>query len=161
MTKRKAQSAPKKRQAAPPIVTIAPPAVPAPAPQATPPAEPKPSPPTQKIGHKIFLGAWAYVIGLLVALAAAIINPQGLGYYTILILGALGIVVGLMNITDEEVLLFLVASLAFIVSTSSVSAVLPDGFGFLRTLLHGVIVFTGTGAFVVAFKALFKVAKSE
>jgi nitrate/TMAO reductase-like tetraheme cytochrome c subunit len=116
---------------------------------------------TPKHGHKIFLGAWAYVLGLAIALAAAVFRPTGLEGYTITVLAVFGIVVGLLNITDEEVLLFLVASLAFIVSASSVRAVLPENFELVRTLLHGIIIFTGAGAFVVAFKALFKVAKSE
>ncbi len=114
-----------------------------------------------KHGHQLFLGAWAYVLGLVVAVAAAVIKPSGLDYYTMLVLALFGIIVGLMNITDEEVLLFLVASLAFIVSTSSVKAVLPDEFVMMHTLLRGIIIFTGSGAFVVAFKALFKVAKNE
>lgn len=159
MAKKKARRAPKAAPAAAPAAeTIT-------APAAQPAAEPAPTQPVvdkpaHKHGHNLFLGAWAYIVGLIVAFAAAFINPDGLHNYTIIVLAVFGIVVGLMNITDEEVLLFLVASLAFIVSASSVRLVL-ESTAFVATLMSGIIVFTAAGAFVVSFKALFKVAKSE
>jgi len=152
------------RRAPKPAPTPATPvAEPAPLVAAQPTPEPVADPMTPHIhkhGHKLFLGAWAYIVGLIVATAAAIIRPAGLDNYTIIILAVFGVVVGLMNITEEEVLLFLVASLAFVMSASSVRLVLASS-PFISTLMNGIIIFTAAGAFVVSFKALFKVAKSE
>ena len=114
--------------------------------------------PPHKTTH--FVGAWAYIIGIVVALAASIWRPQGLDYLTIAVLAVLGIVVGVLNITDEEVVTFLVASLAFIVSASSVRLVLADLL-FVETFMNAVIIFTAASAFIVSVKAIFQVAKNE
>jgi hypothetical protein len=107
-----------------------------------------------------FVGVWAYIIGIVVAFAAAIFMRNGLDYWTYAVLAILGLVVGLLNITDDEVLLFLVASVAFMVSANGVRVVLHDIL-FIETFMNGIIIFTAAGAFIVSFKALYKVAKNE
>ena len=70
----------------------------------------------------------------------------------------LGLIVGLINIADEEVSLFLMASVAFIISAWALSTTLGD-WAFVRTFMSGIIVFTAPGALVVSFKALYNVAR--
>jgi len=127
------------------------------APVETPAAEPAPV--TNHKSSKHFIGAWAYVIGIIVALAATIWRPAGLDYLTIAVLALLGFIVGVLNITDEEVITFLVATLAFIVSASSVKLVL-ENLVFVQTFTNAIIIFTAASAFVVSVKAIFHVAKN-
>jgi len=106
------------------------------------------------------VGGIAYVIGLLVAFFAALVMPQGFDNLTVFILALLGVIVGFMNVTEDEVLLFLVASVAFIVSASSIRVVLTE-LVFIETLMKAIIIFTASSAFIVSLRALFKVSKSE
>jgi hypothetical protein len=107
-----------------------------------------------------WVGVWAYIIGIVVAFGAAVFMWNGLDYLTYAVLALLGIIVGLLNITDEEVMLFLVASVSFIVSANGVRIVLNEIL-FVETFMNGIIIFTAAGAFIVSFKALYRVAKSE
>ncbi|MEM2948475.1 MAG: hypothetical protein QXG02_03010, partial [Candidatus Anstonellales archaeon] len=65
-------------------------------------------------------GPLAYIVGLVIAIIAGVV-PLGanLVVWVSLLLGLIGIFVGLMNIRDKEVLLFLVAAMAFMISASS------------------------------------------
>jgi hypothetical protein len=110
------------------------------------------------------VGAWAYVIGIVIAVLVAVFAQ--LETWSIVVLAVLGIIVGLLNITGKEVKLFLIASIAFVVATSQLGIVfnaVPYFFGRdgLVRLAQAIVIFTAAGALVVAFKALYHVAKSE
>jgi hypothetical protein len=103
-------------------------------------------------------GAWAYFVGLLLALFAVLFIDSIYNYYVYAALAILGFIVGLANITDREVLVFLVASVAFVVSANSVRDVL-GGSPVVEQLLANVIIFTAASAFIVSIKAIVKTAK--
>jgi hypothetical protein len=112
------------------------------------------------------IGVWAYVAGIVIAIIVGIIG--GLGAITTSILAVLGVIVALLNISDEEVQLFLVASIAFVVAATAMGAVftsLASTVGSVMTVLaqitSAIVVFTAPGALVVAFKALYNVAKDD
>lgn len=111
------------------------------------------------------VGVWAYIVGLIIALLVSIFSvQQNLAGWAIFTLVVLGIIVGLLNIGDEEVLMFLVASVAFIVAASSMGNIfqgLGPAFAFLARFMDAVVVFTAPGALVVAFKALYHVARDD
>ena len=119
----------------------------------------------KKLWSKI--GVWSYVGGLLIAVLIALMTTwsgAGIGPLSVLILAVLGVIVGLLNVTEGEVQLFLVASIAFVVaavSMGSVFAVLGDAFNGAQTFMNAIVVFTAPGALVVAFKALYNIAKDE
>jgi hypothetical protein len=160
MAKKKARKAPAKARAAPVVeaapveatTTTTPEPAPAEAPVETP-AAPAPK-------RRATVGAWAYIVGIVVAALAAVFVQQGLDLLTYIVLAVLGIVVGLMNITEDETLLFLVAAVALVVSANGVRGVL-ENILFMETFLNNVIIFTAASAFIVSIKALFKVSKSE
>lgn len=104
------------------------------------------------------VGVWAYVVGFLIALIVALISPVGLASTWIVVLAILGFIVGLLNIADSEVHLYLTASVAFIVSAWAFMAMIGNWM-FLKTFMQAIIVFTAPGALVVSFKALYHVAK--
>ena len=85
-------------------------------------------------------------------------------------LGVLGLVVGLMNITEKELSLYLLASLTFLLSANALSVTLTRVVGvvpfvsswitFIDPLLANVTLFVAPGAAVVALKALYVTSKN-
>ncbi len=111
------------------------------------------------------LGPWAYILGVVIAILAGFIMPANA--MIALVLGVLGLIVGLLNITDKEVQLFLVASIAFIVGASSLAAVAagvlagaPLGVAAgLVSALQYLVSFTAPAAAIVGLLALYKLSK--
>jgi len=109
------------------------------------------------------VGPWSFVLGLLIAIIAAF---TGTIFW---MLGALGIVVGLLNITEKEVTNYLLASLTFLVSANALSVtltklvnlvpVIGTWLNIINPLLANVTLFVAPGASIVALKALYKVSK--
>ncbi|MFH1106843.1 MAG: hypothetical protein V1787_03020 [Candidatus Micrarchaeota archaeon] len=107
------------------------------------------------------IGAWSYIAGLVIAILAAF---TGVSSNTTFLLAGLGLLVGLLNIADKEVMLFLVASLVFLVSASSLNVVMmaiPAIGGFIPAILSNIVTFVAPGAAVVALKALYDVSRSN
>jgi len=112
------------------------------------------------------VGVWAYILGIVIAAILGVvswlqgdvsISPSIVG-----ILVVLGVVVGLLNISDEEVQMFLLGSIAFVVASTGMASVF-DGLGLtaLQIFMSAIAIFTAPGALVVAFKALYQVAHDD
>lgn len=104
------------------------------------------------------VGVWSYVIGFIIALVVAIISPMALtaGWATVLVI--LGLIVGLANITDQEVTTYLIAAMAFVISAWALGTTMGT-WAFLKTFMSAIIVFTAPGSLVVSFRALYFVAR--
>lgn len=115
-------------------------------------------------------GPLAYIVGLVIAVLAGIVPlSANLVMWTSLLLGLIGVFVGFMNIKDKEVLLFLVAAIAFMISASSLASVfvtLGMQFGVnllgqaVSQVLTNIVVLTAPAAAVVGVKALYEVSRS-
>jgi hypothetical protein len=109
------------------------------------------------------IGPWAFILGLIISIVAAV---SGSVFW---MLGALGLVVGLLNINDKEINLFLLAGLTFLVSTDALSYTLThlvdlipfvgDWLNFIHPLLANVTIFVAPSAGIVALKALYNISK--
>jgi len=103
------------------------------------------------------------MVGLLIAvIAGAMPGVLGAPSTMALLLGILGIIVGLLNVADKEVSLFLVAAIALLVSAAGLSMVLVNiqAIGtVLSAILDNVVVFTAPAAAVVSLKALYVCSK--
>lgn len=106
------------------------------------------------------VGAWAFVIGLVLALLA------GFGFtdepWAYLALGILGVIVGLVNIHERDNVPFLVAAIAFVVAGEGLALVLAATPGIgpqLPSVLHYVVSFVSPAAGVVALKTLYETAR--
>ena len=109
-------------------------------------------------------GVWSFYAGLVIAVVAAVMSPDGLGGLTVLVLGVLGIAVGLLNVVDKEVNTFLIAALALMLSTSSLRVILesvPAVGAFVPAFLTAVNVFVAPGAAVVALKSIWDITRSK
>src|SRR4030042_587863 len=110
------------------------------------------------------IGFWAFIIGLIIALAVGIMAALGTAEAimpaTIIVLIILGLLIGFLNITAKEILLFLVATIALIVvggvfaplTTFSVGKILDAVLALVATLM-------ARAAIVAAIKALWAVGK--
>jgi hypothetical protein len=109
------------------------------------------------------LGAWAFIIGLILAIIVAIIGGGATPEWAMIVLAILGVIVGLLNVTSSEVQKFLVAAIAFLLSFSALGTILTkialnwQGIGAFFNLLS---IFMAPAAAVVAIKALFSIAKN-
>ena len=110
------------------------------------------------------VGVWAFYAGLIISLITAVMSKGEISPMAALALGALGIVVGLLNVIDREVKLFLVACIAFIVGASSLSALLSTvpGIGtFIPAFLQAVIIFVAPSSAIVALRAIWDITRSK
>lgn len=101
------------------------------------------------------LGKWAFIIGLLIAVAA------GLGFnqpWVAWVLAVLGLIVGFLNVADKETHGFLLASIALIVAANGVGS-LPYIGGYATNIIAYLIAFLAAAVLVVALKSLFAISK--
>jgi hypothetical protein len=110
------------------------------------------------------IGFWAFIIGLVIAVAVGIMSALGTAAAImpaiIIVLIILGLLIGFLNITAKEIVLFLVATIALIVvggvfaplTTFSVGKILDAILALIATLM-------APAAIVAAIKALWAVGK--
>ncbi len=120
------------------------------------------------------IGTIAFALGLVISIAAAFLAP--LDSTWLLVLGVLGIIVGVINVTARETVLFLEAATTYLVASVALlilvsifvplSSLVVGGITTgptvsLAALLINTIVFLVPAAWVVAFRAIIHVAKSR
>ncbi|HIH43058.1 TPA: hypothetical protein HA246_05420 [Candidatus Woesearchaeota archaeon] len=115
--------------------------------------------------HVEKLGVYAFLVGTVVAilLGAFPLPVQWLGI-KVLVLAALGIVVGYLNVQDHELQLFLIATLTLIGVSNVFTLVLTDVPVIGATLVNifqNLLVFFASGAGVLAIKAVLDVASEK
>ncbi len=115
---------------------------------------------TQKIG------GYAFIVGIVIALLAGIAGSLVAGYAggITLVLVVLGLIVGYLNISDKEVVTFIVASIGLIVAGSANLKVIDSivaGLGtVLQAILANLVVFIAPAVIVVGLKTVYDLAKS-
>jgi hypothetical protein len=105
------------------------------------------------------IGKWTFIIGLVLCLFTGLFNVPMIA----LVLFALGLVVGFLNITTKETQKFLVAAVALMVmGVASIQALAILGTtigGTINTILASFIAFVGASALVLAVKAVVELNK--
>jgi len=123
-----------------------------------------PSTPSFDVGKMSFLAGLglSVVIGVIIG----VLNLKmtlGVGI-TFAIVFILGLLVGLLNITTEEVNEFLLASIAFMAASGVnifvISLTLPQFGGILKQIFFALSIFVAPAATIVAFKAMYALAKT-
>lgn len=112
------------------------------------------------------VGPAAFYIGLLIALIAAFVTPSS---WLFVVLGVLGVIIGLLNITTRETSPFLLASIAFIVAawgmwTLMTEALLPNPEILTKQLLRlvtNLTILIGAAAMVISLRAIYQAAKGS
>jgi hypothetical protein len=100
------------------------------------------------------IGKWAFIAGVVLAFGIAFVQFDQ-AYW---VLAVLGLVVGVLNVTDDETQGFLIAAIALILSATSIRTV-PSIGGVISTICGNLAVFIGPAMLVVSIKHLFEAAK--
>ncbi len=110
------------------------------------------------------LGGWAFLIGALVALILGALPSTAFQPWVVGLLLILGILVGFLNISDKEIVAYLVACVAFLVAATVFSATVGSvsgGFEWLARMLTHIAVFVVPAAIIASLKAIFALAGSR
>ena len=108
------------------------------------------------------VGFFAFILGFILAIVAGIIKAANGHEYTaiLIILIVMGVLIGLLNITAKETMLFLLATIGLIVAGSVFGPLTLLSLGkYLDSILGYVAALMAPAAVVVAFKALWNASK--
>ena len=104
------------------------------------------------------IGFWALIVGLILSVVFGIISPHNTAIIIVLII--LGVVIGFLNITSKETLLFLVATVALVVVGNVFAPLTALRIGeILGNILSYVATLMAPAAIIVAVKAIWSAAK--
>jgi hypothetical protein len=101
------------------------------------------------------VGKWAFIVGLVLAGVAGLLFQAA---WVVWVLAILGVIVGLLNVTQEETQGFLLAAIAFALSATALNTV-PYVGGVVANILGYVAAFVAGAMIVVALKAMFETAR--
>lgn len=111
------------------------------------------------------VGEYAFIVGVIIAVLGGIIFP-GKGVM-ILVLVVLGIIVGIINITEKETVPYLIAAVALIAAGTASFKVLDalTGIIALGTRFEGILDYVSNfvvpGAVIVALKTVWNLSKTK
>lgn len=109
------------------------------------------------------IGKWAFLIGVLIAIFSGLLYSESAYSWTIIII-ALGLIVGFLNIHEKEAEKFLIATVALlIIGTVSVNSLFASGSfaGQIQAILNNFISFVSCAALVVALKTVITLGSNE
>ena len=111
---------------------------------------------------KFFLGKWAFIAGLVIAILSGFLVIPGVS----LVLFILGITVGFMNIRKKDITPYLVAIIALIVVSSGIMLIEEPyismmGLGIVKSVLVNFIAFVSASGLVIAIRAILLLGKEE
>ena len=104
------------------------------------------------------MGHIAFIVGILVAIVAALV-PALQGDIAVWLMVILGLIVGFLNISAKEVSGFLIAAMALIIASSASALSLAVIWVGLTSILGNVIIFVAPAAIIVAMKAVIALAE--
>ena len=106
------------------------------------------------------IGKWSFIIGLIIAVIAAFVTTYASA--ALLILFILGLIVGFLNISEKNLIKFLVAAIAIItLGMGSLNALSVLGVinTYINAILGNFIAFVGATALIVSIKAILETGK--
>lgn len=104
------------------------------------------------------IGSWAFLVGVVLAIIFGALGGV-LSETMILILFIIGIIVGLLNVTDKETGPFLIAGTVLVIVSSLGSDVLGK-INLLEGILDAILILFVPATIIVALKSVFSMAKS-
>lgn len=110
------------------------------------------------------VGVWSFIVGLVVAIIVSVFSAESPAPWAFALLGVLGLIVGLLNVTKRETLPFLVASIAFLISFQALAvslSVVTLGIATqtIAAFFSLLSVFVAPAAAVVAIISLYHISK--
>ena len=115
----------------------------------------------EKLGEYAFLAC--VVIAVLAGLATGLAGYQSGAVNALLVV--LGVVVGVLNISEKETTPFLVAAIALIAAATvgfeAIDSVVANAGSTLNAIFNYIATFVAPGAIIVAFKAIYALASKK
>ena len=109
-------------------------------------------------GFLHFLGFAAFIIGLILAVVAGYLWPSNTTIIIVLLI--LGIIIGILNITAKETMLFLIAVIALVVVGNVFAPLKVLSLGIiLGNILSYIAILVSPAAIIAAIKALWAVGR--
>ena len=104
------------------------------------------------------LGSWAFLVGIIIALLIGIV-PNALNSTAWLVaLVVIGLIVGLLNITDSEVTPFLMSGVVLIIASQFGGDALSQ-VRYLQPIFNALLILFVPATIVVAIKNVFSLAR--
>jgi hypothetical protein len=107
------------------------------------------------------IGGFAFLAGLIISIIFALIPGLDVANWVPFVLLILGIVVGLLNIEDKDIGLFLIASIVLIATSATPLNTLPIIGNLLNKVVLNFVTFVSPAALIVSIVAIIKIANSK
>jgi hypothetical protein len=105
------------------------------------------------------IGAYAFLLGILISIIFGLLYTSSVKWVTTILI-ILGIIVGLLNIEDRNISLFLIATISLIATSTSLNA-LPVIGEIVRNILFNLVHFVAPAALIVSIVAIIRVSNSR
>lgn len=103
-----------------------------------------------------FIGSWAFLIGVVLAVVFGLVGSVG-GAWTIVLI-FIGLLVGILNVTDKETMPFLMSGTVLIIASALGGSVFSD-VQTLSNVLNALLIIFIPATVIVAIKNVFILAK--
>jgi cytochrome c biogenesis protein ResB len=114
-----------------------------------------------KKGIMTKIGVWAFILGVVIAILAGFIGP--LATPTLVVIG---VIIGLLNVTDKETSAFLMAAVSIMIAAYTAGSAIEGSLNtlgavgmYLAQLLVNINVLVFPATIVVALKAVYSIAR--
>ena len=105
------------------------------------------------------IGKWTFIIGVLVAIVAGFFSSVIPANIVSIVLIIAGLIIGLLNVTGEEVTQFLIAAIALLaVGAAGLGSIAMIGAS-IEAILKNIVAIVAPAALVVALKAVYSVGQ--
>lgn len=105
------------------------------------------------------IGAWAFLVGIILAVIFAFVSAGSLEQWLVYLLIVIGLIIGLLNITEKEVQPFLIAGAILVIVTALGSDVVVE-ITYLALILKNIMLLFVPATIIVALKSVFSLAKN-
>jgi len=104
------------------------------------------------------IGSWAFLIGVILAVILGLLGMVSGIWVTIIVV--LGLIVGLLNVTDEEAMPFLMSGAVLIIASSLGQNEALASIPYIKGVLDAMLLIFVPATIIVAVKNVFSLAKS-
>ncbi len=116
--------------------------------------------------HAERIGTFSFFLGITLAVLAGLpgVIPIASRHMAILILTMLGLIVGFLNLKDDDIKGFLIATIALLIANVSYNnglVTIPIIGAYIKNILNYVAIFVSPAAIVVALQEIFNLAHTK
>ena len=105
-------------------------------------------------------GTFSFLAGILIAIIFGIIPSLTNLAWVAIVLMILGVLVGLLNVEDKNISLFLLAAISLVAMSTSLNA-MPIIGDMIRSIIINLVQFVGPAALIVSIVAIVRVSNSQ